>query len=72
MARLIVCQGCNATAMLYGTEDPHAALDCHCCPEDHDHKVATATTGIPCRPVIHSYVGEITSPGGLIVAGTAG
>jgi hypothetical protein len=67
MARIIICQGCHATATLYDDSDPHAALVCGCCPEDHNHGVATATTGIECRPVIHSYIGEMTSPGGLIV-----
>ncbi len=63
MARVIVCKGCQTSVTLYGTEDPHAALTCGCCPEDHHHGVATATTGIPCRPVTHIYIGELAAPG---------
>jgi hypothetical protein len=33
----------------------HEALDatgtCHCCPEDHNHRLATIETGKACRPV---------------------
>jgi hypothetical protein len=33
----------------------HEALDatktCHCCPEDHNHRLSTIETGIACRPV---------------------
>lgn len=56
--RIIVCKGCGGAVTLYSTEDPHAALKCGCCPEDHHHGVAAATTGIPCRPVTHIYQGE--------------
>jgi hypothetical protein len=63
MARLIVCSGCQATVTLYGDEDPHAALECDCCEEDHHHGVAAATTGEPCRPVTHIYIGEMAAPG---------
>ena len=45
------------------TGDPHAALQCSCCPEDHHHGKATETTGVPCRPVTHIYIGEVTAPG---------
>jgi hypothetical protein len=63
MARTITCDGCGRSVTLYGTEDPHAALVCDCCPEDHHHGQATATTGIPCRPVTHRYEGEFAAPG---------
>ena len=63
MARVITCDGCKASVILYDDSDPHAALECSCCPEDHHHGVATATTGIPCRPVTHLYIGEMAAPG---------
>jgi len=63
MARVIICKGCQATVTLYGDEDPHAALACDCCPDDHHHGVATAMTGEPCRPVTHIYLGEMAAPG---------
>ena len=59
MARQIVCKGCGASVILYGDEDPHAALVCDCCPEDHNHGVAAATTGEPCRPVDHQVIGPV-------------
>ena len=68
MARVIICKGCQASVTLYDDSDGHAALKCGCCPEDHNHGVATATTGIPCRPVIHRYVGELTDPAASAVA----
>lgn len=63
MARVIVCKGCQATVTLYDDSDPHAALACDCCPEDHHHGQATATSGIPCRPVTHIYIGGMAAPG---------
>ncbi len=71
MARVITCKGCSTSVTLYGEEDPHAALVCppesDCCHEDHHHGIATATSGIPCRPVIHTYVGELTDPASAVV-----
>jgi hypothetical protein len=55
--RNIVCKGCGASVILHGDEDPHAALACGCCPEDHHHGQAAATTGIACRPVTHIFLG---------------
>jgi hypothetical protein len=63
MARQIICKTCSKSVVLYDDSDPHAALQCDCCPEDHHHGVATATTGVPCRPVTHVYIGEMTPPG---------
>jgi hypothetical protein len=63
MARVITCLGCQASVVIYDDADPHAALECDCCPEDHNHGVATATTGIPCRSVHHAYIGEMAAPG---------
>jgi len=63
MARVITCTGCQATVTLYGDEDPHAALECDCCGEDHHHGIAAETTGEPCRPVTHLYIGELAAPG---------
>lgn len=62
MARRIVCNGCGASVTLYGEEDPHASLVCACCPEPHHHGLATATSGVPCRPVTHIYIGELEEP----------
>lgn len=55
--RNIVCKNCGASVILHGDEDPHAALVCECCPEDHHHGQATIDTGVPCRPVTHIYLG---------------
>jgi len=63
MARVIVCKGCQAAVTLYGEEDPHAELECDCCPEDHHHGQATAASGTACRPVTHIYIGELAAPG---------
>jgi hypothetical protein len=64
MARTIVCKQCNASVILYSDgEDPHAALQCDCCPEDHHHGMMAASTGVPCRPVTHIYMGEMAAPG---------
>ena len=63
MARVITCLGCQASVVIYDDADPHAALECSCCPEDHHHGVAAATTGEPCRPVNHMYIGEMAAPG---------
>jgi hypothetical protein len=63
MARVITCVGCQATVTLFADEDPHTALECGCCPEGHHHGVAAATTGEPCRPVHHIYIGELAAPG---------
>ena len=63
MARMITCNNCQASVVLYGDEDPHAALECGCCPEDHHHGAAAAATGEPCRPVTHIYIGEMAAPG---------
>lgn len=62
MAHTVTCKSCGATAILYEGGDGHAALQCDCCPEDHHHGVATATSGIPCRPVTHTYIGELAPP----------
>jgi hypothetical protein len=64
MARVITCKGCNTSVTLYDDgADPHAALECGCCPEDHHHGAAAETTGEPCRPVHHLYIGELAAPG---------
>ena len=67
MARMIVCKSCQSSVILYSDEDPHAALNCDpdgdCCLQDHHHGVAAATTGEPCRPVTHIYMGEMAAPG---------
>ena len=60
MARQIVCKTCGTAVVLYGDEDPHAALQCDCCPEDHHHGQAAATTGEPCRPIHHQVIGPVT------------
>jgi hypothetical protein len=56
MIRQIICKQCSASVTLTGAEDPHAALQCGCCPEEHHHGQATTATGIPCRPVTHVIV----------------
>jgi hypothetical protein len=63
MARVITCQGCGTSVTLYDDEDPHAALACDCCDQDHHHGQAAETTGEPCRPVTHLYIGELGAPG---------
>jgi len=68
VARVIVCKSCDARVTIYDDRDPHEALVCGCCPEDHNHRVATETTGIPCRPVTHIYIGEQEDPAAAAVA----
>jgi hypothetical protein len=67
MARMVTCKGCQASVILYSDEDPHAALNCNpdgnCCLQDHHHGQAAETTGEPCRPVTHLYIGELAAPG---------
>ena len=64
--RTIVCKNCQASVTLYDADaDPHAALTCDCCPEDHHHGAAAETTGEPCRPVHHIYGGELGAPGNV-------
>ena len=53
---LVQCNNgaCTAVATVDGETDVHSALDaagCACCPQDHHHGQATATSGVPCRPV---------------------
>jgi hypothetical protein len=49
------CQKCGAWAIVPGGVQFHEALDatgsCTCCPEDHNHRLATIETGKPCRPI---------------------
>jgi hypothetical protein len=51
----VTCQKCGAWAIVAGGEQFHEALDatgtCICCPEDHNHRLATIESGQPCRPV---------------------
>jgi hypothetical protein len=41
--------------VIVGEEQFHEALDaaggCTCCPQDHNHRLATIESGTPCRPV---------------------
>jgi hypothetical protein len=66
MARVITCKNCQASVTLYDdAADPHAALECGCCDQDHHHGAAAETTGEPCRPVHHLYIGELGAPGNV-------
>ena len=47
----VSCQKCGAWAIVPGGQQFHEALDaagtCTCCPEDHNHRLATIETN-PC------------------------
>ena len=33
----ITCNSCQASVQTFNGSDPHGALECPCCPEDHTH-----------------------------------
>lgn len=41
----VVCNSCGASAQTFNGSDPHGALECPCCPEDHSH------AGLGCRTI---------------------
>ena len=51
-----MCDGCHKFETITGDmSDPDGALDCECCPEDHNH------AGLGCRPItITATRGSVT------------
>jgi hypothetical protein len=51
----VSCQKCAAWVLVPPGTQFHEALDatgtCTCCPEDHNHRLATMAGGKPCRPI---------------------
>lgn len=48
---LVQCNSCNKVAFTEVGYNPDAALDCDCCPDNHNHGTNANETGVPCRPV---------------------
>jgi hypothetical protein len=61
----VSCQKCGAWTIVAGGEQFHEALDatgtCKCCPEDHNHRLATIAGGQPCRPVNITLMKAVTT-----------
>lgn len=60
---LVQCNSCKAVA--FAADEQHqntdAALECGCCPEDHDHAAHANAGNDPCRPVTITLVpGQVT------------
>lgn len=48
---LVMCNSCHAQAFTENGGSPDRAVECGCCPEEHDHGRAANETGEACRPV---------------------
>lgn len=55
----VTCKQCGASAQTFNGADPHSALECGCCTEDHSH------AGLGCRPVTISATASLSASGGI-------
>ena len=50
----VTCNTCQTSALTFNGSDPHGALECPCCPEDHSH------AGLGCRTITISATAYLT------------
>jgi hypothetical protein len=54
----VTCNNCGTSGETTDASAPHAAVQCACCPQDHDH------SGLGCRTVTITATADLTGTAG--------